>query len=75
MNEECCFSCRFYFGAPRSEIGFCRKLPPVVMPFEWDNSPDAAECMHQVEMRSVYPVVPTDDWCGSFEAGHRGEMA
>ena len=67
MTEESCSNCRYFLLATRSELGHCRKNPPVVLPFDWDLGADAGDSVEQLETRSVFPVVPIDEWCGAYE--------
>lgn len=72
MKEEICLNCRYFLLASQSEIGHCRRKPPVVMPFDWDLRLDAGDSVEQLETRSVFPVVPIDEWCGDFDPGNTG---
>lgn len=56
MSATACKSCSFFEtkAVAASEAGLCRLNPPVFLT--------------EAEMRGVWPVVKTDDWCGSHSS-------
>jgi hypothetical protein len=61
-NDETCEDCRFWFDLNKedgAEVGWCRKLPPVI-----DHAVSADE--ENVE-RYTFPTTLSDDWCGEYK--------
>ena len=62
-NTECCKDCAYYSisvkgGMFKAEQGDCRRFPPTIVQTEDSRS---------YELRSIFPVVLPDEWCGEFK--------
>jgi hypothetical protein len=56
MSTTACKSCSFFETATSADAGLCRVNPPVFLT--------------EAEKRGAWPVVKTDDWCGSHSTAH-----
>jgi hypothetical protein len=72
MNR--CRTCKFFHAAANNDdTGSCHRYPPTVQPVPLtielpddsnDRQADTGELHIEVELRTNYPFVDADDWCG-----------
>jgi len=63
-NTACCKDCTYYSvsvkgGMFKSEKGDCRRYPPTIVQTEDSTA---------YELKSIFPVVLPDEWCGEFRS-------
>jgi hypothetical protein len=68
-----CADCKFVLIAEGSDIGICRRFPPVGSPVLEVDTQFQFEPIRKIDLmarRTAWPAIHAGDWCGEWQKVH-----